>query len=222
MRIAVIEDNAPLSDGIAQAFRAEGHGVDQLFDGLDAITFLQTERVDLIILDINLPKRTGLEVLTDLRRNRNHAPVLLLTARGTLEDKVAGLDLGADDYMTKPFELGELQARARALLRRSGQAISEKFSIGNVELDLGARQLRVDGSTIDLPRREFALAELLFTRAGHVVSKPEILEHLYGTGADVEDNAVEIYIHRLRKKLARQDIEIRTLRGLGYCLRETP
>lgn len=220
MRIAIVEDNFPLSDGIAQAFRSEGHGVDQLFDGEEAVIFLQKERVDLIILDINLPKRTGLEVLTDLRRNENHTPVLLLTARGTLEDKVAGLDLGADDYMTKPFELDELQARARALLRRSGQSIAERLTVGAVELDLGSRQMRVAETAIDMPRREFALAELLFTRAEQVVSKREILEHLYGAGADVDDNAVEIYIHRLRKKLASEDIEIKTLRGLGYCLRQ--
>lgn len=220
MRIAIIEDNIMLADGIARAFSNEGHGVDQLHDGRDALTFLQREEVDLIILDINLPTLSGLEVLAALRRSEDSTPVLLLTARATLDDKIAGLDNGADDYLTKPFELEELEARARALLRRSEKRLINRIQCGDLIFDRQSRQIMLGDVVLDLPRRELALAELLMQRIGHVFSKHQIIEHLYGTGADVEDGAAELYISRLRKKLSGAGVEIKTLRGLGYCLRE--
>lgn len=220
MRIAVIEDNIMLADGIVRAFESDGHGVDHLHDGHDALTFLQREKVDLIILDINLPTLSGLEILAELRRAEKSTPVLLLTARSGLDDKIAGLDIGADDYLTKPFELEELQARARALLRRSEKALVNTVQCGDLIFDRQSRQLKCGDVFLELPRRELALAELLMQRVGHVYSKHQIIEHLYGTGADVEDGAAELYISRLRKKLASAGIEIKTLRGLGYCMRE--
>lgn len=221
MRIAVIEDNLMLADGISRAFERDGHGVDRLHDGHDALIFLQQETVDLIILDINLPTLSGLEILAELRRAEKSTPVLLLTARSSLDDKIAGLDIGADDYLTKPFELVELQARARALLRRSEKAVVNTIQCGDLVFDRQSRQMTCAGVLLGLPRRELALAELLMQRIGHVYSKHQIIEHLYGTGADVEDGAAELYISRLRKRLASAGIEIKTLRGLGYCMRES-
>ncbi len=222
MRIAVVEDNRPLADGIARAFEREGHGVDQIHDGETAAAFLRGEIVDLVILDINLPGKSGLEVLKELRDAKRHTPVLLLTARDTLGDKVAGLDLGADDYLTKPFDLAELQARARALMRRTEKDIASVIACGDIEFDVNLRLMRLNGAVLDLPRREFALAEILLTRLDHVISKEQIIDHLYGAGAEVDDSAVELYVHRLRKRLAGSGVEIKTLRGLGYTLRETP
>lgn len=220
MRIAIVEDNEVLADGIARAFSDEGHGVDQLHDGAAANEFLIQESVDLIILDINLPGESGLEILRDLRRRQIQTPILILTARDSVADKIDGLDLGADDYMTKPFDLTELQARARALLRRSDKNIANILQFGGVEFDVTAREIRIDGAAIELPRREFALAEILLNRPGHVISKQQIITHLYGAGADVEDSTVELYVHRLRKKFGTYGSHIKTVRGLGYCFRE--
>lgn len=221
MRIAVVEDNRPLADGIAKAFEAEGHGVDLLYEGAGAAEFLNSEKHDLIVLDVNLPGRSGLEILGDIRRSSNQTPVMFLTARDETGDKVAGLDLGADDYMTKPFELAELLARARALMRRADKEISTKLHLGKIKFDPSAKQITNDGDVIDLPRREYSLFEILINSKGGVVSKTQILDHLYGTGADVEEAAVELYIHRLRKKLSDSGTEIKTVRGLGYCFRAT-
>ena len=220
MRIVIVEDNQPLADGIAKAFQADGHGVDCLHDGHDAVAFLTDEMPDLIILDINLPGQSGLDILKSIRQKKVQTPVLLLTARDAVDDKIEGLDLGADDYLTKPFDLAELKARARALLRRSEKQIAETISIGALELDPAGRLLRLDGAEIDLPRREYALAEALMQNKGRVLSKSQILEHLYGTGAETEEAAVELYIHRLRKRIAGSGAEIKTVRGLGYCLRD--
>lgn len=220
LRIALVEDNRPLADGIAKAFQAEGHGVEQFHDGEDALWFLTRDQVDLIILDINLPNRSGLEILTSLRSGNLQTPVLLLTARDRLTDKIDGLDLGADDYLTKPFDLDELKARARALLRRSEKQIAEKILVGGIEYDPVARLLKVGGTVQELPRREHALAETLILAKDRIISKAQILDHLYGSDAEVDENAVEIYIHRLRKRLIGSGTEIKTARGLGYCFRE--
>ncbi|MEN0001771.1 MAG: response regulator transcription factor [Pseudomonadota bacterium] len=220
MRIAVVEDNKQIADGVAMAFRAEGHGVDILRDGPSAEAFLKSETHDLIVLDINLPGRSGLEVLASLRSADNRTPVLMLTARDDIDDKVRGLDLGADDYLTKPFELAELLARARALLRRADRELTPPQQLGQLEFDPGARRVAVNGTQVELPRREYALFEIMMNSNGAVVSKSQILDHLYGTGADVEESAVELYIHRLRKKLVGSGTEIKTLRGLGYSLRK--
>lgn len=219
MRIAVVEDNKPLSDGIARSFREDGHGVDELHDGVSAEQFLSQEDVDLIILDINLPRQSGLVVLKALRMQKIQTPVIMLTARDSSTDKIAGLDLGADDYVTKPFDLAELKARARALMRRSDKDIADVMKFGSIEFDVSAREIRMEGNILDLPRREFSLAEILLTRSGHVISKQQIITHLYGTGADVEDSTVELYVHRLRKKFGVCGAYIKTVRGLGYCFK---
>jgi len=220
VRIAVVEDNKPLADGITKAFEADGHGVDQLHDGNDADRFLTSEQLDLIILDINLPGKSGLEVLKSLRNQKIQTPVLLLTARDAVDDKIAGLDLGADDYLTKPFDLSELKARARALLRRSEKTLNETITVGGLEFDPSARQLKINGEVSALPRRENALAELFIRNKDRILSKAQILDHLYGVGSETDDAAVELYVHRLRKRISGSDVEIKTARGLGYCLRE--
>ena len=220
MRIAIVEDNKPLADGIAKAFEMDGHGVDLLHTGEGAVEFLSEESPDLIVLDVNLPHKSGLEILRDLRANGVQSPVLLLTARSEINDKVVGLDLGADDYLTKPFDLTELKARARALLRRSEKKIGDAIAVGALEFDTEARQVRVDGSELNLPRREYALAEILIRAKDRIISKRQIIDHLYGAGAEVDEAAVELYIHRLRKRLAGSGTEIKTARGLGYCFRE--
>ncbi|MFT4726566.1 MAG: two-component system OmpR family response regulator [Granulosicoccus sp.] len=220
MRIAVVEDNRPLADGLAKSFRADGHGVDVLYDGSAAETFLLAESFDLIILDINLPGKSGLQVLTSLRRNQVPTPVLLLTARADLSDKVSGLDLGADDYLEKPFDLPELKARARALLRRSEKQLKHVIFVGRLMFDQDARLVSIDNEILDLPRREFALMEILIANKDRIISKHQILDHLYGLGSEVDETTVELYVHRLRKRIGDSGVEIKTARGLGYCLRQ--
>lgn len=219
MRILVVEDNEVLADGIAKAFRFDGHGVDEVHTGNLAIDFLKQEQIDLVILDINLPDISGLEVLKCIRNEKMDMPVLMLTARAEQSDKIIGLDAGADDYLTKPFDLDELKARARALLRRRAREQVNVLGMGDLQFDTNTRQLKIDEQEIDLPRKELSLVELLLHRGEQVVSKQQILDHLYGAGAETEESTVEIYIHRLRKRLSESQVEIRTLRGLGYCLR---
>jgi two-component system OmpR family response regulator len=220
VRILIVEDNRPLADGLAKSFRADGHGVDVLYRGDEAEQFLQREMADLLVIDINLPGLSGLEILKNLRRRKNQTPVLLLTARATLTDKVDGLDLGADDYLEKPFDLDELKARARALLRRSGKQISEVVTIGNLEFDSAARQIKINDELKEMPRREYALAEILISNKDRIISKQKILDHLYGLDAEVDEKTVELYIHRLRKRIAGSGTEIKTARGLGYSFRQ--
>ncbi len=220
MQIAIVEDNLPLATGLAKAFESDGHSANIMTSGDLALQLLSTEIFDLIILDINLPGVSGLEVLRSLRFKKIQTPVLLLTARSSLGDKVIGLDLGADDYLQKPFDLAELKARARALMRRSEKEITPIVIIGQLEFDPIARQLRIAGIDQELPRREFALAEILMQNKDRIISKSQILDHLYGIGADAEESSVELYIHRLRKRIIGSGAEIKTARGLGYCLRQ--
>ena len=220
MHIAIVEDNRPLADGLAKAFESEGHGVDVIYSGDDAYSFFSRQQVDLIILDVNLPGKSGLEILKSLRQQHVSTPVLMLTARSTLTDKVDGLDLGADDYLEKPFDLDELKARARALLRRSNKGLRGVIKIGQLEFDPDARQLKIDGTVLELPRREYALAEILIQGKDRIISKNQILDHLYGMGTDTEENTVELYVHRLRKRIVGSGTEIKTARGLGYCFRQ--
>ena len=219
MRITIVEDNQPLADGLAKSFQSDGHGVDVLYDGDEAHAFLMAEHTDLIILDINLPGKSGLNILEALRKNQIQVPVLLLTARATMTDKVDGLDLGADDYLEKPFDLAELKARARALLRRSEKQLGSIVVVGRLEFDVDARKLKIDGEHVEMPRREFALAEILIKNKNRIISKHQILDHLYGMGSDTDEKAVELYIHRLRKRITGSGTEIKTARGLGYCFR---
>lgn len=218
MRIAVVEDNEALASAIAYRLRDSGHSVDLLHDGESADRFLANEGADLIVLDINLPKRSGLDVLQALRLRGANTPVLLLTARSDTADRVKGLDAGADDYLVKPFEMDEFEARIRALSRRKDLDFGTSDVIGELSFDRTTRQLMHGGVALDVPRRELAVLECLLERRGRLVSKVLLTDHVYGVGADVDDTAVEPHISRLRKRLAVYNIRIKTARGLGYML----
>lgn len=220
MHIAIVEDNRPLAAGLAKTFESEGHSLNVYHRGDQAEPDLICKHFDLIILDINLPGMSGLDLLKSLRQKKIQTPVLLLTARSSLSDKVSGLDLGADDYLQKPFDLDELKARTRALLRRSEKEFRPTIKIGQLEFEPNTRQLKANGIEIAMPRRELALIEILIQNKGRVISKSQILDHLYGHGSDNEDTAVELYVHRLRKRIIGTDAEVKTARGLGYCLRQ--
>ncbi len=207
-----------LADAIAKSLGDGGHGVDVLHAGDTARDFLCREDVDAVVLDINLPGLSGLDVLTDMRQRGDTTPVLLLTARGETQDRVNGLDAGADDYLVKPFDMAELNARVRALLRRHGAGKSHTVSAGELTLDRTARRLFRGSQALELPRREFALAELFLLRLERVISKEQILDHLYGAGAEVDLSTAELYVHRLRKRIAGCGVTIKTLRGLGYYM----
>ncbi len=221
MRIAIIEDNEALARAIAYRLRDHGHAADIILNGQDADTFLATEGADLIVLDINLPGLNGLEVLRALRARGDGAPVILLTARSETPDRVAGLDAGADDYLVKPFDMDELEARIRALSRRKNIDYGVRESLGPLEFDRVSRQVTVNGTPLDLPRRELATLECLLERQGRIVSKAQLTDHVYGIGADVDDTAIEPHVSRLRRRLAEHGIGIRTARGLGYMIETT-
>lgn len=218
MRLLLVEDDEPLAHAIAQALRVSNYAVDWLASGRDADTALLTQEFDLIILDLNLPGRDGFDVLARLRARKNTTPVLILSARDETRDRVRGLDLGADDYLTKPFELDELEARVRALIRRARAGGQSAIEVGNVQLDTAARRIIVGGTPLDLTAREYGLLELLVLRVGHVVSKDTLAERLCEWGDEMSHGAIEIHVHRLRKKLAGATLELRTLRGFGYML----
>ena len=218
MRIALVEDNEALAAGVAAVLAGEGHAVDLLRDGAIADAHLAREGADLVILDINLPRLGGMEVLCRLRARGDRTPVLLLTARGDTGDRVAGLDAGADDYLVKPFEMAELEARVRALARRRERAVSQTESIGALSFERGARRIHTADGELELPRRELALFECLVERRGQIVSKSVIADHLYGSGSDIEEHVVEVYVSRLRKRLSPHRVTIRTARGLGYMM----
>ncbi|MEX3313576.1 response regulator transcription factor [Sulfitobacter sp. PS-8MA] len=222
MRIAVIEDNETLAQGIAHRLRDRGHAVDLLHNGEDADAFLRLEGADLIVLDRNLPGCDGLEVLSRLRRRGDGTPVILLTARAETSERVAGLDAGADDYLTKPFEMDELEARLRAMARRKNLEFSARDKLGPLIFDRTNRQLLKDEQPLAFPRKELATLECLLERRGRLVSKAQLITHVYGTGAEQEDAVIEPHISRLRKRLDPYGIRIKTARGLGYMLQVDP
>jgi len=190
--------------------------VDWMRDGESADAALRTEDYELMVLDLGLPRRSGLEVLKSLRERGSDLPVLILTARDTVADRVAGLDAGADDYLVKPFDLDELQARIRALIRRRHGRSNPVIRHGSLMLDPAAHTVIQDDRPVKLSQREFAILQLLLENCGHVLSKTQLEEGLYAWGEEVESNAVEVYIHHLRKKLGAE--LIRTLRGVGYVI----
>ncbi len=218
MRLLVVEDNETLAQGLTAVLKGAGYAVDLVTDGQSAEAALAAAAYDLVVLDLTLPDMDGLEVLRDLRQRRQDCAVLVLTARGALDDRVKGLDLGADDYMTKPFEVPELEARVRVLLRRRAGLRSSNLDYGALSLDLSARQVSLDGERIELPARELNVLEALFLRAEQVVSKQQIIESLADFDDDISENAVEQYVSRLRKRLEPSGLKIRTARGLGYIL----
>lgn len=218
MRLTLIEDNVGLARGISYRLEDAGHAVDILHDGEAAALFLKDDASDLIILDINLPGCDGLTLLKELRARGDMRPVILLTARAETEDRVIGLDAGADDYLIKPFEMAELEARVRALSRRRNTPQRQLISVGQLHFDAAARQLLHDGSAIDVPRRELAVFECLLSSEGRLVSKTALLDYAYGVGADVEEKVIEVYVSRLRSRLTEFGVKIKAQRGLGYQL----
>jgi two-component system OmpR family response regulator len=192
--------------------------VEAVTRGDDADQCLASNEYDLVLLDLGLPAFDGFEVLKRLRQRRNAVPVLILTVRDTPEDLVAGLDLGADDYLTKPFNLSELEARVRALIRRSHASTASELIHGPLRLDMAGRRLFCSGQPIDLSARELAVVELLLLKAGRVVTKQQISEHLYGWEEMSNSNAVEVFVYRLRRKLEPAGVDVRTIRGMGYMI----
>lgn len=218
MRVLAVEDDRILREGLVEGLALEGITVDAVGDGDHARAAVETHAHDAIVLDIGLPDGSGLDLVREWRASGRATPILLLTARNMAEDRIAGLDLGADDYLGKPFDLGELAARLRALARRDNGRSEPLIKIGELEIDPAARRARQASHPIDLSRREFAVLEVLARRPGHIVSRGQIEERIYGWGDEVGSNAVEVHIHKLRAKLGATSIE--TVRGLGYRLRQ--
>jgi two-component system, OmpR family, response regulator len=217
MRILLVEDDKVLADALTRALVQSAHAVDAVATGEEADRALALGVYDLAILDIGLPGLSGLDVLQRLRARKSTTPVLMLTAFDTMEDQVRGLDLGADDYLSKPFDLPVLEARVRALLRRGSNA-TPFLEHGLLQFDTVGRRVFHDRKPLELSPRELAVLELLLMRAGRVVSKEQMVNHLYGWGDEVGANAIEVYVYRLRRKLEPLGCEIRTVRGMGYLM----
>jgi two-component system OmpR family response regulator len=222
MRILIAEDDPVLADGLLKSLRRNDYAVDVAHDGQQADHLLAVQEYELVILDLGLPRLDGFEVLRRLRKRGRATPVLILTARDAVADRVKGLDLGADDYLTKPFDLPELEARVRALIRRGQSGGSSILLHGPLALDLAGRRATLDGVPIELSARELGVLEVLMLRSGRVVNKEQLTDQLYGQDEEVGVNAIEVYVHRLRKKLEPAGVVIRTIRGLGYLLEKRP
>lgn len=216
MRILLVEDDELLGDGLRTGLVQYGYAVDWLKDGLTADQALKTENFDVVVLDLGLPKLPGINVLQNLRSRGQTTPVIILTARDSIDERVKGLDSGADDYLTKPFDLDELCARLRALQRRFTARAEPVLTHKNIALDPAAHTVTLDGNLINVSRREFALLQKLLENAGRVLSREHLTQSLYGWGEDVDSNALEVHIHNLRKKFG-QDF-IHTIRGIGYMI----
>ncbi|MEY4718301.1 MAG: hypothetical protein RL563_919 [Pseudomonadota bacterium] len=216
MRLLLVEDDAILGDGLKAGLTMEGYAVDWLTDGVQADEALRLNHYDLVVLDLNLPRLDGMSVLKNMRKRKNHTPVLVLTARDGIAERVAGLDSGADDFVCKPFDLAEICARLRALIRRhDGQSVPLLEHKG-VVIDPASHQVHFNGQLADISQKEYEVLHYLMTHIGHVISRPRLEEALYAWGSEVESNAVEVHIHHLRKKLDAH--LIRTIRGVGYIM----
>ena len=218
MRILLAEDDPLLGEALAKHLTHGGHAVDWVRDGASADAALRAQSFDLVVLDLGLPRLTGRDVLRNMRQRALATPVLIITAADAIADRVAGLDAGADDYLTKPFALAELEARIRALIRRSHGHDQNVLVNGPLAFDTAARTATVAGCNVELSSRELAVLELLLMRCGRVIAKEQFVEHLCGWDQDVTDNAIEVYVHRLRRKLEPAGVRVQTVRGLGYCL----
>jgi DNA-binding response OmpR family regulator len=222
MRMLVVEDNEELAELLEKGLRAAGFAADLAGRAADARQMLGVNRYCALVLDLGLPDDDGLTVLRDLRQRGDNIPVLILTARGGVHDRVTGLGAGADDYLVKPFAFEELIARLRALLRRPGEMLGKMLTVGNVAFDVESRQVYIDGEPHVFSARETAVLEILMRRGGRVTPKKFVEDHLFGLSGDVGSNAVEVYVHRLRKQLSlvKANLEIHTIRGVGYVLNE--
>jgi two-component system OmpR family response regulator len=218
MRVLVIEDDPILGHALQEFLIEQGYAVDWLKDGDKAPGAVAGQTYDLLLLDLNLPGMSGFDVLRQLRASGHQVPVLILTARDGIEDRVAGLDLGADDYVTKPFELAELAARVRAFGRRRAGQAQPCIEAGPLVFDTVGREVRVSGERLTLSVRELSVLEMLMARAGRVVTKQQIVNSLSAWDADFSENAVEVYVYRLRKRLEGTGAAIQTVRGFGYLL----
>lgn len=221
MRILLVEDNHQLGAGLKRLLDAT-YAVDHVMTGEDALSAAKSLSYDLMILDLSLPDTDGLEVLREIRGERLHLPVLILTARDELDDRIKGLDFGADDYMTKPFELSELEARVRALLRRVSMEKTSLIQFGKIAFDLRNGQVSVGEDSVDLSARETMVLQALMLANGRLLSKAQLLESITNFDDDVSENAIEQYVSRLRRKLGEHGVSIHAARGLGYHLSETP
>lgn len=218
MRILLVEDDAMLADAVALSLTQSAHAVDLARSGEDAERAFSAGDYGLVILDVALPKMSGFEVLRHIRRRRSTVPVMMLTVNDAVEDRVMALDIGADDYVTKPFHLAELEARVRALIRRAHSGSSSTLTHGRLRLDMAGRRLYCDDEPMELSARELAVIELLLLRERKVVTKQQIADHLYGWEEGSSSNTIEVFIHRLRKKLEPYGLSIRTIRGMGYLV----
>jgi DNA-binding response OmpR family regulator len=216
MRVLIVEDDALLGDGIQAGLKQQGFTVDWVRDGMAAEHAIEAEPYAAIVLDLGLPRRSGLVVLKQLRLACNPVPVLILTARDTVEDRITGLDTGADDYLIKPFDLGELSARLRALIRRAGGSPAAVLSVGALSLDPAARTVIFRNEPRTLSAREFDLLQVFMLNAGRVLTRDQLVSSLYAWGEEIESNAIDVHLHHLRKKLSPEIVQ--TLRGVGYIL----
>jgi DNA-binding response OmpR family regulator len=216
MRVLVVEDDALLGDGIQAGLRQQGFTVDWVRDGVAAELAIESEPYAALVLDLGLPRRSGLDVLKRLRQAKNTLPVLILTARDTVEDRITGLDAGADDYLVKPFDLGELCARLRALVRRASGNPAAILAVGALTLDPAARTVSFHDEPRTLSAREFDLLQVFMANAGRVLTRDQLASALYAWGEEIESNAIDVHLHHLRKKLS-PDI-VQTLRGVGYLM----
>jgi two-component system response regulator QseB len=214
MRLLLIEDDELLGDAVTTGLSQFGYIVEWLKDGDSARQVIKSDSFELIILDLGLPKLSGLGFMQVLRSSGNNTPVIILTARDSIEDRIKGLDSGADDYLTKPFDLNELSARIRALIRRSQGRSESLIHYRNITLDPASQMVYMDDELMNVPRREFALLQKLLEHKGQVLSREQLMQSVYGWGDDVDSNALEVHIHNLRKKL--NAYFIRTIRGIGY------
>ena len=219
MRILIVEDNRKLADGLKQLLSDTGYAVDCVDNGESALSATRALNYDLVVLDLSLPEMDGLEVLREMRSDRVAVPVLILTARDGLEDRIRGLDLGADDYLAKPFEWGELEARIRALLRRAAAVRTSVLEVGDLTFDLKTGEAMAEGRVIDIPARETGVLRALLMSNGRVMSKGQLIESLSSFDEDISENAIEQYVSRLRRRLGSHGVSIKVARGLGYYLR---
>ncbi len=220
--ILVVDDEQPIVDLVSSYLTNEGFVVHRAYDGPGALALARSVKPDLVVLDVMLPGLDGLSLLRRIRGRTPSPAVMILTARGAPEERVRGLDLGADDYLSKPFDVREFEARVRSLLRRQAGLRSSVVRLGGVELDLTSRQFAAEGVVLDLPPRERALLELFFQRAGKVVAKEAIVQSLTSLDDLLSDNAIEQYVSRLRRRIAPYGLVLRTVRGLGYLLEKPP
>jgi two-component system response regulator QseB len=218
MRILLVEDDDLLGDATKAGLTNDGYNVEWLKDGIQAESALKSSEFDGIVLDLGLPGKDGLAVLKSMRSRGDATPVLILTARDLVDDKIKGLDAGADDYLIKPFDLDELFARLRALIRRSLGRADPVIKIGSISLNPASHEVLFDNALVDLSQREFSLLQLLIESSGHVLSRDYLEEHIYGWNKDIESNALEVHIHHLRKKLGNSFIQ--TIRGVGYIIQK--